>query len=1290
MPVVYIKEKNTSVNFPDGTPPEVMEKAIRENFYSVEEQNAMTTFKEREGYRLRKGQSIVNVGGTGWKALQGRVSNEDALKFESETMKEFTIENDERFAARNSGEKFVGATTELLPYMFSSTVESVDYGAKFAGIGALAAVIGGQLGPQILAPEEILTVPAAGLLGWKVGQAYGAWTNAARVEGGGLYLALLKENVDPKTAALWAEPAGYMIGAIELLQVGQVFNKFIPGGSRLAKKSVIDLILKNAKKGAPAGALKRFLDIGLKLITGITKRTGLETGEEAMQEVTSLFAEAGAHLNDAIAKDEETRGPSIKEAIARLKDTIIQGLLGFPLLQLPGSIVTTAAGRATGKAVTPKAQDALLDDLQSLVEEAKKFDNVDDFIKENPTNISREVVQGLGFDNHELMMEGIWDEAQREKVADEGLKEITPFEMKTLIAEAEKAGILITEKELAEFIKTVPEETIGAIREGVKALEEAPEITPEAITGIIEEVQKITEPISEELAPLSEEARKFETAEEFIESVKEKPFVVDIKSLKPGQTRKFTLQGRKKFETKTKGPITVFPNKKGQLEILDGHNRFFSALDRGDSKIEVKISRSETFAPKQQLVDIFNKAKEVPVEPALALEAEKTKITKQLELEIEETGEAEITPAIAETFEAEITPEQKVESYRQNIEIKRRKKKVTNIVKDESRKTGTSFKEFANKAFVPISTRLSKIDERLKVAMRKYEFFTNLQTKRDSEATLPFLEKYHKLSREDAATLDFALKNRDIDIVNEILERNNLVEEFNKVTELLNDIFNRAGDVGLDVNYLIDYFPRRVDDTSGFLDFIRSTENWSAIEEAIKAQEKSQGYIMDDPEKVEFINKIIRGFGATQIRLNIPSNVKNRLITRITPEMNLFYKDSSQALLDYISALNNAIESRKFFGKGKDIDESIGRYIKILIDERVISADQEKEVRDILKARFEQSGTHGVWQTYKNFSYIYAMGSPISAITQIGDQAFSLYKNGAYRTTVGVLKSILNRSEITKADLGIETIAQEFADPSRSSKAVSKVFKIIGLEWIDRVGKESLINGALNRISEKAKKNDAALKDELELVFGNQASQVMEDLKNKNLTDNVKYLMFSELADVQPIALSEMPEYYLNGGNLRIFYMLKTYTLKLIDIYHNDVFVQMKTDPKKGLKNLIKLTASVALMGATSDVIKDLLLGRDIEFDDLIIDNLLKLFGFNRWQLYKARQDGLLTAFMRSILPPVPFLDDVYKDIVNRRKFPDWRIIGRIPFVGKFYYWWFGGGKRFRKRGKKKGVKFPG
>jgi hypothetical protein len=132
--------------------------------------------------------------------------------------------------------------------------------------------------------------------------------------------------------------------------------------------------------------------------------------------------------------------------------------------------------------------------------------------------------------------------------------------------------------------------------------------------------------------------------------------------------------------------------------------------------------------------------------------------------------------------------------------------------------------------------------------------------------------------------------------------------------------------------------------------------------------------------------------------------------------------------------------------------------------------------------------------------------------------------------------------------------------------------------------------------------------------------------------------------------------------------------LKQIDVFHNEVFRQMKTNPKQAMGNLVRLASALMLTGMSADALKDFLLGRPHEISDLVVDNLLKLIGFSKWQIYKARKDGLFRAFMESILPPVPFFDDVHKDVTGARDLPNWRIWGRIPVVGKFYYWWFGGG----------------
>ncbi len=549
MPIITVKEKNTAVEFPDGTPPDVMENAIRTTFFTPEEQRAMTTFANREGYRLRKGQSIVDVGGAYWRAMEGTISDQEAILFEQKNTKEFTPENDIRFGANNIAEKIIGGTTELLPYMFSSTLQSINYGNQFGAAAAAAAVVAGQLGPQVAFPEEAFTVAPAFIAGQSVGQAWGAWMNASKVEGGSIYGALINAGVDRDIAKKWAVPAGYMIGAIELLQLGQVFNKFAP---RLGKKSITDFIVKKAVAGVKNKAINKFLANSLTFSAKLATFTALEILEEDTQELIALFAEAGGNLQDAMVEDKAFTGPTLKEAGQRIKDTTIQGLLSFPLLGIPGSAVSTISGtRSQNKAQTKKGQESLNNEIKELVEESKKFDNVDDFINENKAEIDKKQVNDLGFDNEELMME-------------------------------------------------------AAFEKGV--IEEAPAVEGEVA--------------------LTEEAKKFDTAEEFVESQD-----IRVEIIEEGKTAKITgsnlwVSITKSAKQKGKFQVTTFDNNnvpQGDFQA----NTFEEALRRGRDEAgiiggaELEAGLREGFlkeeelsdversflARRKQLIDIFNKAK---------------------------------------------------------------------------------------------------------------------------------------------------------------------------------------------------------------------------------------------------------------------------------------------------------------------------------------------------------------------------------------------------------------------------------------------------------------------------------------------------------------------------------------------------------------------------------------------------------------------------------------------------------------------------------------------------------
>ena len=453
---IALEGKDQVIDVPDGATAETIETEARKYYtpeelsgqsplsggYQLEEQSLEkpkdiqtfdlpTTFAEREDYRIRRGRSVVDVGKAGWRAMEGGITDDEARKIKTDTMKDFTQENDKKFAADNWTERIVGATTELAPYMLDSSIEGVRYGEIFGAAGAGAALLAGQAGPQALLPEEIITAPVAYLGGKMVGQVWGAWRNAAMVEGGSIYMDLLDDDVDKNTARAWAIPAGYLIGALELLQVGQLFNRWIPG---LGKKGITTAIKRMASKKASAGIAKTMAKMGLTFSKEMALHTAFEIAEEEAQEVVSLMAELGANVIQDEADSEGYRGPDFDEAKMRLAETFKQGLLGFPLLGLPGSVYTTfqihGREKMVNRIMTQKAKESLNLDLADQIAEATKFDNLKDFQDSLDEKVDDKFANQYGFDNRTLFIEGVWNASRDVKGEDKTIEDIVSEEIK--------------------------------------------------------------------------------------------------------------------------------------------------------------------------------------------------------------------------------------------------------------------------------------------------------------------------------------------------------------------------------------------------------------------------------------------------------------------------------------------------------------------------------------------------------------------------------------------------------------------------------------------------------------------------------------------------------------------------------------------------------------------------------------------------------------------------------------------------------------------------------------------
>lgn len=203
---------------------------------------------------------------------------------------------------------------------------------------------------------------------------------------------------------------------------------------------------------------------------------------------------------------------------------------------------------------------------------------------------------------------------------------------------------------------------------------------------------------------------------------------------------------------------------------------------------------------------------------------------------------------------------------------------------------------------------------------------------------------------------------------------------------------------------------------------------------------------------------MLRGYKIAGVTLTPPGNVKARSIEEITKELNPFYNDSMDSLAIYIQGMNENIEARKLFGKGENLDNSIGAFTMQLLANGEITPVEEIQLTKAIQARFANNPMDAWVQAYRGVSYLTTMGSIVSALTQIQDLSFSLYENGFMRTGTSWIQALAGKSKITKDDLGVSSIIQEFKEKSKIQDAVTKVFKMVGLEFMDKLGKETFVN----------------------------------------------------------------------------------------------------------------------------------------------------------------------------------------------------------------------------------------
>ena len=633
---------------------------------------------------------------------------------------------------------------------------------------------------------------------------------------------------------------------------------------------------------------------------------------------------------------------------------------------------------------------------------------------------------------------------------------------------------------------------------------------------------------------------------------------------------------------------------------------------------------------------------------------------------------------------------------------------------EEQIKTGGWMEDFLG----VISTRIKNIDVSLFHRLRKLEYNQHAKLHDSFVEVEPFLKGLNKIkNKTDKDQITLALYNGEFQKVEMMLARNGneeLSTAFTQTRTVLNSLHRKAEEAGLKLGYLENYFPREIADYAGLSKFL-GKEKKTALNNLLIAATKKKGSVLTAVERGNVTNKFL--LSAYPSSSQTTKLKKGRKIDVLPAELLKFYKTPEQSLHGYIRRVITETEKVSFFGQawqanvlasGADVEKSIGAIVNDLLERGVIKeGEQVAELSRLLKARFITGETApDQWvQNAKNITYAMTLGNPISAATQFGDLFLAAYKT---KNLLGTLKSALTQSmnpftknKIRLQDYGFIDIAEEFASNTKSSAFMRGAFKWGGFRGVDRIGKETLLNTAYKNYT-KAVKTDKGLAEFRKKwlpAFGDDLPELIKNLQKGNMdSQDVRLLLWHDLSDMQPVALSEMPIKYLENPNGRAFYMLKTFTLKQFDVMRRDAFKLManKGTRTEGAKNLLRYATYFTAGGMSSQALKDFIMGREYDVSDAFVDNMWKMIGFNKYGAEKLASTGVQGITEAGInlvsVPTGPYinmLDDAlnysqYYLGIDKKNEAENKTIKSVPIAGSVVYQYFFEGIEKDKERKKK------
>jgi len=757
----------------------------------------------------------------------------------------------------------------------------------------------------------------------------------------------------------------------------------------------------------------------------------------------------------------------------------------------------------------------------------------------------------------------------------------------------------------------------------------------------------------------------------------------------------------------------------------------------------VQAATKAVYEPAKKVVQLANKKTEALTNKVLKKKALKggsagsTKAANNLIIKIEKKFDEKIASGVPrKDVEAQaiqelgLTPEELIDTLAtstRTLKVPTKKQAAINL---QLRSNPLASQTLIGKQFdflaAPITGVIKKISEPVFARLRKFEMDSSINVAQSQSVVLPYLKAVKNIrKRETDPEKLAALSELERNLMSghslaagriakqyfPDLEKQLFALDGKKpvISGLLDDIHARARDAGIKVGYLASYWPRQVKDLEGLKQAFGSDLK-TPIDKALVRRAKKEGVEVKDLDEdtvAEVMNSVYQG-------RNVPRGSKRveseRVVSEITPELQEFYHDSATSLSMYVERMEREIAKRNFFrnadslavnSKGAtDVEQSIGNLVSKLRKDNTINSVDEENLRMLLTARFEMGEQSMGKQLAKarDLQTMSLLAQFDSAAIQLGDIGSSVYVNGL-SNTIKALATGSKKARVTPEELGLlNRVSAEFNNTNGFTDALNKTMKWSAFASIDRLGKRVFIEAAISKASKLAKTDPSKLQRKYGKVFGDEMDSLIGDLQRGDMTENVKLYLWNELSDVQPISLSEMPRGYLENPNGRIFYALKSFGLKQLDLIRKDIVDLARAGHKKeALENATRYALVMGTLGATVEETRQFIRGgfdteamsTDVSsvpsaietFPDAAFESLMKIAFLGKYQRERYLENGQIGEYIAGTIMPASLgLADVLGAAALSPFADEWKpeklekAVKGLPVLGHVYYYMLGGG----------------